>query len=64
MPSAYLILSNYLNYHKGFSCGTIVIKNNRINYSIYGLPIENSSPGQELYMVKFTALNSKYEWVF
>ena len=64
MPSAYLTLLNYLNYYKGFSFRFIVVENNRIYCPNYCLPTENYSLGQELYMVKFTALNSKYNLVF
>ena len=64
MPSLYFALSNWLNYHKGFSVMIIVIENNRIHYLTYCLTIEYCNPDQELYVVKFTALNSNYKWVF
>ena len=42
----------------------IVIENNRIHCQIYCLTIGYYSPGSELYVVKFIALNSNYKWVF
>ena len=42
----------------------IVIENNRIHCWTYCLTIGYCSPGQELYVVKFTALNLNYKWVF
>ena len=64
MLSLYFALSNWLNYHKGFSIMAIVIENNRIHCWTYCLTIGYCSPDQELYLVKFTALNLKYKWVF
>ena len=40
MLSLYFTLSNWLNYHKGFSIINIVIENNRIHCPIYCLTIE------------------------
>ena len=62
MPSLYFALSKWLNYNKGFGIMAIVIKNNRIPYQSYYLPIEYCSPDQELYVIKFIALNSNYKW--
>ena len=64
MSSLYFTLSNWLNYHKEFGVMAIVIENNRIYYQAYCLIIEYCCPGQELYVTKFTALYSKYKWVF
>ena len=64
MPSLYFALSNWLNYLKGFSAIAYVVKNNRMHCWIYCLTIEYCSIDQELYMVKFTALNLNYKWVF
>ena len=64
MPSLYFALSNWLNYYKGFDVMAIVIENNRIHCQTYCLTIEYCSPGRELYVVKFTALNLNYKWVF
>ena len=64
MPSLYFTLSTWLNYHKGCGFMAIVIENNRIHCQIYCLIIKYCSLSQELYVVKFTALNSKYKWVF
>ena len=60
LPSLYFALSNWLNYHKGFGVMAIVIGNNRI---FYCLTIEYYNPGQELYVVKFIALNSNYKCI-
>ena len=49
---------------QGFGVMAIVIENNRIHCHTYCLTIGYYSPDQELYVVKFTALNSNYKWVF
>ena len=64
MPSSKFKLSNWLIYHKGFGIITIVIENNRIHYQIFCLTIGYYSLNQELYVVKFSKLNSKHKWVF
>ena len=64
MPSLYFTLSNWLNYHKGLGVMAIIIENNRIHCQTYCLTIGYCSPGQELYVVKFTALNWNYKRVF
>ena len=64
IPSSNFKLLNWLNYHKGFSIMAIVIENNRIHCQIYFLTIEYCSLDQELYVVNFSELNSKYKWVF
>ena len=64
MPSLYFALSNWLNYHKGFSVIAIVIENNRIHCQTYCLTNEYYSPDRELYVTKFIALNSNYNLVF
>ena len=64
MPSFKFTLSNWLNYYKEFGVMAIVIENNRIHCLTYCLTIGYCSLGQELYVVKFTALNSNYKWVF
>ena len=64
MLSLYFTLSNWLNYHKGFSAIAILIENNRILFWIYCITIGYYSLDQELYVVIFTALDSNYKWVF
>ena len=64
MLSLYFTLSNWLDYHKGFGVMAIVIENNRIHCQTYYLTIGYCSLGRELYVVKFTALNLNYKWVF
>ena len=64
MPSSKSTLLNWLNYHKGFDIMTIVIQNNRIPCQTYCLTIEYCSFDQELYVIKFSTLNSNYKWVF
>ena len=64
MSSLKFTLSNWLNYHKGFGIMAIVIENNRILCQIYCLTIGYCSLDREVYVVNFTALNSKYKWVF
>ena len=64
MPSLYFVLSNWLNYHKGFSIMAIVIENNRILCLIYCSTIGDCCPDWELYVVKFTVVNSNINLVF
>ena len=64
MSSLNFTLSNWLNYHKGFSVMDIVIEKNRIHSHTYCLTIGYCSLGQELYVKNLTALNSNYKWVF
>ena len=64
IPSSKFKLLKRLNYHKGFGIMAIVIKNNRIHCQTFCLTIEYYSLDQELYVVNFLKLNSKYKWVF
>ena len=64
MPSLKFKLSNWLIYYKGFGIMAIVIENNKIHCLIYYLTIEYCSLDQELYVVNFLTLNSKYKLVF
>ena len=64
MPFSKFKLLNWLIYHKGFSIMVIIVKNNRIHCQIYFLTIKYYSLDQELYVVNFSKLNSKYKWVF
>ena len=64
IPSLYFTLSYWLNYHKEFSAMVNFIENNRIHCWTYCLTTRYCSPDRELYMVKFTASNSKNNLVF
>ena len=62
--SLYFTLSKWLNYHKGFGIIAIFIENNGIHCQTHCLTIGYCSPDQELYVIKFTALNLNYKWEF
>ena len=64
MPSLKFRFLKWLNYHKGFGIMAIVIEYNRIHCQIFCLIIEYCSWDQDLYVVNFLKLNSKYNWVF
>ena len=64
MPSLYFALLSWLNYYKGFIVMAIVIENNRTHCQTYCPTIEYCSPDQDLYVVKFTAVNSNINLVF